>query len=135
MRRGDSGSLRAAPRRPGGGPAGGPASGSRVRPQILPASAGVTVPQGHDFRQESYSESLSSGGRLGRMCLESIPILWSDLATVHPGRLAVHPTAAGWDEELRTRTAGVRLPRLGRSESLFRTDPSIFQVMLSHRYR
>ena len=36
------------------------------------------------------------------------------------GRPASHPTATGWDEELRARTAGVRLPRQGHSESSFR---------------
>ena len=40
-----------------------------------------------------------------------------------------------WDEELRARTVGVRLPRPGRSESSFRTDPSVCPVMLRHRYR
>ena len=46
-------------------------------------------------------------------CLDSLPILLSDLVTVHPGRPAALPTAAGWDEELRARTAGVRLPQPG----------------------
>ena len=50
------------------------------------------------------------------LCLESLPMLWSDLVRVHPGRPAAHPTATGWDEELRARTAGVRLPRPGHSE-------------------
>ena len=45
------------------------------------------------------------------------------------------PTATGWDEEPRARTASVRLPRPGRSESSFRTDPSVCPVMLRHRYR
>ena len=44
----------------------------------------------------------------GRFGLESLPILWSDLVRVHPGRPAAHLTAStGWDEELRPRTAGV----------------------------
>ena len=34
-----------------------------------------------------------------------------------PRRPAAHSTAAGWDEELRARTAGVQLPRPGHSES------------------
>ena len=67
-------------------------------------------------------------------CLESLPILLSDLVTVHPGRPAALPTAAGWDEELRARTAGVRLPLPGHSESSFRTDPSVCPIMLLHRY-
>ena len=49
---------------------------------------------------------------------------------VHPGRPAALPAASGWDEELRARTAGVRLPRPGHSESLFRTDPSVCPIML-----
>ena len=57
-------------------------------------------------------------------CLESLPILLSDLVRVHPGRPAALPTATGWDEELLAWTAGVRLPRPGHSESSFRTDPS-----------
>ena len=56
----------------------------------------------------------------------------SDLLRVHPGRPAALPTATGWDEELRARTAGVRLPRPGHSESSFRTDPSLTGVT-SHR--
>ena len=59
------------------------------------------------------------------LCLESLPILLSDLVRVHPGRPAALPTATGWDEELRARTAGVRLPRPGHSESSFTTDPSV----------
>ena len=58
-----------------------------------------------------------------------------DLVRVHPGRSAAHPTATGWDEELRARTASVLLPRQGRSESSFRTDPSICPVMLRLGYR
>ena len=42
-------------------------------------------------------------------CLESIPMLLSDLVRFHLGRPAALPTATGWDEELRARTAGVRL--------------------------
>ena len=38
-------------------------------------------------------------------------------------------------QELRARTGGVRQPRLGRSESSFRTDPSVCPIMLRHRYR
>ena len=57
------------------------------------------------------------------------------LVRVHPGRPAALPTATGWDEELRARTAGVRLPRPGHSESSFWTESSICPVMLSHRYR
>ena len=72
---------------------------------------------------------------LGPFCLESLPILWSDLVRVHPGRPAAIPTATGWDEELRARTAGVRLPRQGHSESSSRTDPSVCPIMLRHRYR
>ena len=45
----------------------------------------------------------------GAVCLESPAILLSDLVRVHPGRPAAHPSATGWDEELRARTAGVRL--------------------------
>ena len=42
----------------------------------------------------------------------------------------------GHDEELRARTAGVRLPRQGpHSEPSFRTDPSVCPIMLRHRYR
>ena len=41
----------------------------------------------------------------------------------------------GWDKKLRARTAGVRLPRPGHSESWFKTVPSICPVMLRHRYR
>ena len=44
-------------------------------------------------------------------CLESLPILYSDLVRVHPGRPAAYPTATGWDEELQARTAGVRATR------------------------
>ena len=43
----------------------------------------------------------------------------SDLVRVHPGRPAAHPTATGWDEELRARTAGVRLPRPGTPSHRF----------------
>ena len=68
-------------------------------------------------------------------CLESLPILLSDLVRVHPGRLAAPPMATGWDEEMRARTAGVPLPRPGHSESWFRTDPFVCPVMLRHRYR
>ena len=48
--------------------------------------------------------------RLGRQagCLESLPILWSYLVRVHPGRPAAHPTATGW--ELGTRSCGPRPP-------------------------
>ena len=53
--------------------------------------------------------------------LESLLTILSDLVRVHPGRPAALPTATGWDEELRARTAGVRLQRPGHSESLFRT--------------
>ena len=67
--------------------------------------------------------------------LESLPMLLSDLVRVHPGRPAALPTATGWDEELLDWAAGVRLPRLGHSESSFRTDPTICPVMLRHRYR
>ena len=52
-----------------------------------------------------------------------------------PARPAALPTATGWDEELRARTAGVRLPRPGHYESSFRTDPSVCPIMLRHRYR
>ena len=63
--------------------------------------------------------------------MESLKILLSDLVRVHPGRPAALPAATGWDEELRARTAGVRLPRPGRSgSSLSRTDSSICPVML-----
>ena len=44
--------------------------------------------------------------------------VWNHLqysSPAHPGRPAAHPTATGWDEELRARTAGVRLPRPGHS--------------------
>ena len=64
-------------------------------------------------------------------CLESLPILLSDLVRVHPGRPAALPTAMGWDEELRARTASVLLPRQGHSDSSFRTDP----IMLRHGER
>ena len=70
-----------------------------------------------------------------RICLESLPILLSDLVRVHPGRPAAFPTATGWDEELRARTASVRLPRPGHSESSFSTDPFVCPIMLRHRYR
>ena len=67
--------------------------------------------------------------------LQSLPILWSDLVRVQPGR----PPAGGaasegyglgvWDEELWARTAGVLLGtptrRLGRIHPSFRTDPSL----------
>ena len=68
-------------------------------------------------------------------CLESLPILLSDLVRVHPGRPAALPTATAWDEELRARTAGVRLTRPGHSESSFRTDLSVCPIMLRHRYQ
>ena len=64
--------------------------------------------------------------------MESLPILLSDLVRVHPGRPEALPTATGWDEELRARTAGVRLPRPGHSESSFRTDPFVCPIMLCH---
>ena len=51
------------------------------------------------------------------------------------GRPAALPTASGWDEELRARTVGARLPRPGRSESSFRTDLSVCPIMLRRRYR
>ena len=35
----------------------------------------------------------------------------SDLVRVHPGRPAAHPTATGWDEELRARSLPDRRPR------------------------
>ena len=70
-----------------------------------------------------------------RSCLESLPILLSDLVRVHPGRPAALPTATGWDEELWALTASVRLARPGHSESSFRTDPSACLIMLHHRYR
>ena len=59
---------------------------------------------------------------MGAGCLESLPILQSDLVRVYRGRPAALPTATGWDEEPRARTAGVRLPRPGSSESSFGTD-------------
>ena len=74
-----------------------------------------------------------SAAAWGGACLESLPIL--DLVRVYPGRPAAHPTATGWDEELRARIAGVRLPRPGNSESSFRTGPSVCLIMLRHRYR
>ena len=37
---------------------------------------------------------------------------------VHLGRPAAHPTATGWEEDLRARTAGVRLPRPARAGTL-----------------
>ena len=54
---------------------------------------------------------------------------------VHPGRPAANPTAVGWDAEQRARAASVRLPRKGRSELSFRTDPSVCPIMLRHRCR
>ena len=48
---------------------------------------------------------LFAGGFSG--CLESLPILWSDLVRAHPGRPAALPTATGWEEELLDRAAGV----------------------------
>ena len=77
----------------------------------------------------------SKRGCLSRTCLESLPILLSDPVRAHPGRPAALPKATGWDEELLARTAGVRLPRQGHSESSFRTDPSVCPIMLRHRYR
>ena len=70
-------------------------------------------------------------------CLESLPIFWSNLVRVHLGRPAALPTATGWDEELRARTAGVtvRLPRPGHSESSFRTDSAVCPIMLRHLCR
>ena len=55
------------------------------------------------------------------------------LVRVHLGQPAALPTATGsrgWDEELRARTAGVRLPRPGHSESSFRSHPSVCPIML-----
>ena len=62
-------------------------------------------------------------------------IFWPCLVRAQSGRPAAHPTASGWDEELLDRAAGVRLPRQGRSESSFRTDPSTCPIMPRHRYR
>ena len=39
--------------------------------------------------------------------LESLPILWSGLVGIYPGRPEAHPAAVGWDEELRAQIAGV----------------------------
>ena len=65
-------------------------------------------------RKEAPAAALLPSRQTGR--LASLPILWSDddsdLARARPGRPAAHPTV-GWDEELRARTAGVRLPRPG----------------------
>ena len=47
---------------------------------------------------------------------------------IRAGRRRTPPTATGWDdsdEELRGRTACVRLPRPRRSESSFRSDPHV----------
>ena len=68
------------------------------------------------------------------LCLESVPILCSDLVRVHLGRPVAHPLATGWDEELMALTGGVRLPRPGHSESSFRTDLSVCPITLRHRY-
>ena len=54
---------------------------------------------------------------------------------VTSGRPAALPTATGWDEELRARNDGIRLPRPGRSESSLRTDPSVCPITLRRRYR
>ena len=61
-------------------------------------------------------DALPRTARLRPQCLESLPMLLSDLVRVHPGRPAALPTATGCDEELRARTAGVRLPQQGRSK-------------------
>ena len=80
-------------------------------------------------------QALTHPGDIPPVCLELLPILLSDLVRVHLGRPAALPTATGWDEVLRARTASVRLPRPGHSESSFRTDPSVCLIMLSHLYR
>ena len=102
----------------------------------------VTTPRGGRGRGPAAAHGGRTGGPTCPLCgvtrgerWEPLPILLSDLLRVHPGRPAEIPTAAGWGEELRARTAGVRLPRPGRSESSFRTDPSVCPVMLRHRYR
>ena len=62
-------------------------------------------------------------------CLESLPILLSDLVRVHQGRPAALPTATTrWDEELRARTAGVPYDSRGRgtpSHHLGRIHPYV----------
>ena len=72
-----------------------------------------------DTTQNAQGNCECADGRkfFGAGCLESFPTLQSDLVRVHLGRPAEHPTATGWDEELRARTAGVRLLLPGHSES------------------
>ena len=92
----------------------------------------MAVPACATGRQGSDSPvTVTAGG--AAQCLESLPLLWSDL--VHPGRSAAHLTATSWDEELLARTAGLRLPRPGHSKSSIKTDPSVCPIMLRHRYQ
>ena len=63
----------------------------------------------------------------------SLPILLSDLVRVHPGRPAAPPTATGWDEELRARTAAG--PPVYHYRGLGTPSPSVCPVMLRDRYR
>ena len=66
-------------------------------------------------------------------CLESLPILLSDLVRVRPGRPAALPTATAGKRSCGPRC--LRLPRPWHSESSFRTDPSVCPIMLRHRHR
>ena len=88
------------------------------------------VPTGRGSRPANHEPGCRGHCRRrhARPCLESLPILQPCLVRDHPGRPAAHPTAVGWDEasELRARSAGVRLPRPGRSESSFRTDQYVW---------
>ena len=81
-------------------------------------------------------ESLECG-ITSNISVKSLPILQSDLVRPHPGpagRPAAHPTATGWDEELRARTAGVPVTTTAAGPS-FKTDPSVCPIMLRHRYQ
>ena len=59
------------------------------------------------------------------------------MVRVHPGRPAALPTATVWDEELRARTAGVRLPprQPGPGTPSHRSGRTVCLIMLRHRYR
>ena len=97
-----------------------------------PAGAAGADPRRDDHDHRDRAGPWQAGNRCD--CLESLPALWPCLVRVRPGRPAAHPAAVGWGEELRARTAGVRLPRPGPSESSFRTDPSVCPVMLRRRF-
>ena len=119
---------------------------SRLRSPFTrsPARRGAAGPSKQWCRQTRTGPRSRNGHtKVTPYCLESLPILQplfgissntlvrsSDTEFIWAGR-AAHPTATGWDEELRARTAGVRLPRPGRSKSSF----GRIQVMLRHWYR